>query len=471
MAKIARVIVIIGSVVVAGVLPACAVKTPPPAADSLIATLPSTTAIPATWAAAVGGDGPVTDDWVLAFADAQLEAVVDEGLRNNLDLRAAVARVDVATALVVQARSLLYPHLAIIGGAGAVGRDSTKDRSGLAGEVSWELDLWGRVRAQGASATALREATVADLHSARLSLAALVATLWYETVATERLRATAEEATVVYADLLRLVRARNAVGSAGLQDVALAGADLDRARRRERAYATSEQQIERGLEVLIGRYPSAELALAPDLPVVPGPVPDGLPSELLARRPDLIAAERRLASAFHDIQVAEAARLPRLALTGVGGRSTSELLRLASVGAGFWKFGLDVLAPIFTGGALRAGVDRANAEQQAALALYGQAALRAFSEVESSLAGEQLLADQEGFLESVLAQDTEALRLGRLRFDAGASDLLSVLELQARQLNTRFELIGIRNDRLANRIALHLALGGGFAPPAAPTTP
>ena len=188
MAKVARVIVVTGSVVIAGVLPACAVKNPPPGADSLIATLPSTTAIPATWAAAVGGDGPVTVDWVLAFADAQLEGLVDEGLRNNLDLRAAVARVDVATALVVQARSLLYPQLAIIGGAGAVGRDSTKDRSGLAGEVSWELDLWGRVRAQGASATALREATVADLHSARLSLAALVATLWYQTVATERLR-------------------------------------------------------------------------------------------------------------------------------------------------------------------------------------------------------------------------------------------------------------------------------------------
>jgi multidrug efflux system outer membrane protein len=471
MAKVARVVVFIGSVAVAGALPACAVKTPPPGADSLVATLPSTTAIPATWASAVGGDGPVADDWLRAFADAQLEALVEEGLRNNLDLRAAAARVDVAAALVVQARSLLYPQLAIIGGGGAVGRDSVKDRSGIAGEVSWELDLWGRVRAQTASATALRDATTADLQSARLSLAALVATLWYQTVATERLRVTAEEAIVVYAELLRVVRARNQIGSAGLQDVALAGADLDRARRRERAYATSEQQTERGLEILLGRYPSAELALAADLPGVPGPVPDGLPSELLARRPDLIAAERRLAAAFHDIQVAEAARLPRLALTAGGGRSTSELLRLAGVGAGFWKFGLDVLAPLFTGGALRAAVDKASAEQQAALSLYGQAALRAFSEVESSLAGEQLLADQEGFLESVLAQDTEALRLGRLRFDAGASDLQSVLELQARQLNTRFELINIRSDRLANRIALHLALGGGFATPATSPIP
>jgi outer membrane protein TolC len=197
---------------------------------------------------------------------------------------------------------------------------------------------------------------------------------------------------------------------------------------------------------------------------VPAPVPDGLPSELLERRPDLVAAERRVASAFHMIQAAEAARLPRITLTAFGGRSTSELLRLAGVGAGFWRLGFDVLAPLFTGGALKAQVSIANADQKTALALYGQAALRAFSEVESTLANEQLLADQQRFLESVLAQDTEALRLDRLRFDAGATDLLHVLQLQARQLNTQFELIDIRNDRLSNRVALHLALGGGFLP-------
>jgi outer membrane protein TolC len=172
-----------------------------------------------------------------------------------------------------------------------------------------------------------------------------------------------------------------------------------------------------------------------------------------------------MASAFHLIQAAEAARLPRLALTAGGGRSTSELLRLASVPAGFWKAGIDLLLPLFTGGALRAEIDRATAEQQAALALFGQTALRAFAEVENALAGEQLLAEQEQHLTNVLAQDAEALRLGRLRYDAGATDLLHVLQLQARQLDTRLELIDLRADRLANRIALHLALGGGFVPP------
>ena len=450
------------------VLASCAVKQPPPPQAALDDVLPAATDVPGAWKAAGGAAGPVATDWVQTFADPQLEALVDEGLRNNLDLQAAAARIDIASALVVQARSVLYPRLAIIGGAGVVGRDDARDRSGLAGEISWEIDLWGRVRAQSASAEAARQATDADLVYARQSVAALVATLWYQTIATEELRQTALEATAIYEDLLRLVRMRHRVGKVSQQDIALTGADLDRARQREREFATSLQQIERGLEVVVGRYPAAELQLAAALPGVPPPVPEGLPSELLERRPDLVAAERRVASAFHAIQVAQAARLPRIALTAVGGRSTSELLRLANVGAGFWTVAANLIAPIFTGGALAAEVARATAEQQAALAMYGQTALRAFGEVESTLASEQLLADQQRHFEAVLSQDGEALRLGRLRYDAGATDLLDVLQLQARQLATRFDLIGIRNDRLANRIALHLALGGGFATASAP---
>lgn len=451
-----------------GAAAGCAVKQPPAPPDELKTVLPPTTTVPPEFKSTGGVAGGVTTDWVQSFGDPQLEALVDEGLRNNLDLKAAATRIDVAASLVVQARSLLYPQIAVIGGTGIVGRDTVKDRSGISGDLDWELDLWGRVRAQAAAAAAARVASDADLLFARQSLAASVATLWYDTIATERLRLTALQATDVYGDLLNLVRQRNQVGQIGQEDVNLAGADLDRARRRERAYATSKQQVVRGLEVVVGRYPSAELALAADLPAMPAPVPEGLPAELLGRRADLIAAERRVAAACHLIQVAEAARLPRISLTAGGGVSTSDLLRLANVPAEFWRFGANLLAPIFTGGALEAQVKIANADQQAALALYGQAVLRAFSEVESTLSNEGLLADQQRYLESVLSQDTEALRLGRLRYQAGATDLLHVLQLQAKQLDTQFDLIGIHNERLANRVALHLALGGGFAPAPAP---
>ncbi len=447
----------------------CAVTKPPPPDQALAGILPSTTPVPSAWTAPAGVDGPAMTEWVQTFGDVQLEMLVDEALRNNLDLEAAAARVEIASGLITQARALLFPQLSIASGAGVVGRDGgIRDRSGLIAEASWELDLWGRVRARTASATAAREAADADLLYARQSLAATVATLWYQTIATERLRRTAEEAAAVQEGLVRIVQTKHRVGKVSQQDIALAGADLDRRRHRERVFATAEQQIARGLEIVVGRYPRAELALAADLPELPPPVPAGLPSELLERRPDLIAAERRVAAAFHQIQVAKATRLPRVALTGSGGQSTSELLRLADVGPGFLTVFANFLAPIFDGGAMKAQVDIATAEQQAALALYGQTALRAFGEVETALASEQLLADQQAYLERVYAQDSDALRLGRVRYNVGATDLLDVLQLQTRQLDTSFELIGIRADRLSNRVALHLALGGGFAPPAAP---
>jgi outer membrane protein, multidrug efflux system len=140
----------------------------------------------------------------------------------------------------------------------------------------------------------------------------------------------------------------------------------------------------------------------------------------------------------------------------------------ANVPSEFWRVGVDMMALLFTGGTLAAQVQTATADQQAALAVYGETALHAFSGVETSLANEQLLADQQRYLEAVLTQDTEAVRLGRLRYTAGAIDLLHVLQLQAKQINTRFDLIGIYNQRLADRVGLHLALGGGFEPPPNP---
>src|SRR5688572_19183119 len=321
-----RLVWLLGSVVLGGASVGCAVKQPPQPADALAGVLPGATVVPPEWSATAGVDGAVIAEWLRTFQDAQLDALVDEALQHNLDLVVAAARVDGAAALARAARALLYPQLIGTALAGVFARDGTHDGDALFLSVSWELDLWGRVRAAGASAEAMRAATAADALSARQSLAALVATLWYQTIATERLRQTAITAAAVHEDLLRLVRTRNDIGQVGAQDVALAGADLDRARERERAFASSLQETARSLEVLLGRYPAAEVKLAPDLPPVPPPVPDGLPSELLERRPDLVAAERRVASAFYMVQSAKAARLPRITLTGSGGRSSNDLI-------------------------------------------------------------------------------------------------------------------------------------------------
>jgi NodT family efflux transporter outer membrane factor (OMF) lipoprotein len=383
---------------------------------------------------------------------------------NNLDLKAAAARVDVAAGLVVQARSLLYPYVNIVGGVGATGRDDVRDKSGIGGQVLWELDLWGRVRAQAAEASAVEAAAAADLAYARQSLAATTSKLWYQAISVALLQQNAARTITVYEELARLVGVRFDVGQSSRQEVAMAEADLFRIRRQERQLVSAQQQVVRGLETLVGRYPAAELQLAGDIAALPGPVPEGLPAELLERRPDLVAAERRVAAAFYGIQVATAARLPAVAITAAGGRSTNEIFKLVGVSPNFWQVGLGFLAPLFTGGALAAAVDTATAEQQTAVALYGRTVLAAFQEVETVLENETLLSEQEEFLQTALARDQEAVRLGRVRFDVGQIDLLSVLQLQARQYDTEYDLITLRNDRLSNRIALHLALGGGFRP-------
>jgi len=227
--RFTRLVCLLSSVVLGGTSLGCAVKQPPQPADALAGVLPGTTVVPPEWTATTGVSGAVNADWLGTFQDPQLDTLVDEALQHNLDLVAAAARVDGSAALATAARALLYPQLWANGLSGVVTRGDARTRSGLVLSVSWELDLWGRVRAAGASADALREATAADALAARQSLAALVATLWYQSIATDRLRATAITATSIYDELLRLVRTRQDVGQVGGQDVALATADLERA--------------------------------------------------------------------------------------------------------------------------------------------------------------------------------------------------------------------------------------------------
>ena len=214
--------------------------------------------------------------------------------------------------------------------------------------------------------------------------------------------------------------------------------------------------------MLLGRYPGAELEVKQEFSNVPPPVPAGLPSELLERRPDLVAAEKRVASAFQRTVEAEAAKLPSIKLTAGGGQATNDLINLLGVERNFFNVGANFVAPIYTGGALEAQVDIATSDQETALAAYGQTALIAFSEVETALSNEQLIAEREKYLKDVVNQYTKALKVSKKQYEVGRTDLLSVLIVQARLIGAESALISIRDDRLANRVNLHLALGGSF---------
>jgi outer membrane protein TolC len=244
------------------------------------------------------------------------------------------------------------------------------------------------------------------------------------------------------------------------------------------AAATAEDQVRqaqsgreralRSLELLVGRYPKAELEVGAALPALPSPPPAGLPSQMLERRPDLVAATRRVAAAFNQVESAKAARLPRLSITADAG-SASRSFRDLSLDDVFWNVAANLMGPIFDGGRLKEQVVIETAKQQEALALYGKAALTAFQQVEQALAEEGRLLARVDLVAAADQDQREALRLATMRFDAGIIDQVALLVVQGQALNTRLADLAVRVERLTNRVDLHLALGGGFEPP--PPTP
>ena len=199
---------------------------------------------------------------------------------------------------------------------------------------------------------------------------------------------------------------------------------------------------------------------------MPPPVPVGMPSQLLERRPDVIAAERRVAAAFDRVGEARAAQLPRISLTAGGSSVSSDLIVLKDTSNPIWSFGGNLIAPLYQGGALRAQVEIRSAEQKQAVAEYARAGQRAFGEVENALAAENALRDREAILEATVRDSERALELAQIQYRVGSVDLRAVEQNQLALYSARISLLRVQTERLAQRVNLHLALGGGFDLPA-----
>lgn len=448
-------------------LSACAVKQPTSIDETAKEALPESTEIaPVYVEAANAATGTVTDGWLKSFADPELEAIVAEAINNNLNLKAAVARVDAAAGFATQAGAELKPVIGA-GGRGLAAEgfsagDPSLTSSGVALNMSWEMDLWGRVRSQAAAGEAAFEAAQYQLEWAYQSIAAQTAKVWFLVTEAKLQLGLAEAAQELYESNLKVIESKYKQGQVTSREVALARAQVASGQATIRKARGARQQSARALEVLLGRYPAAEIEGADDLAATLSPIPVGMPSELLERRPDLRAAERAVAAQYYQIQSAEAARLPRISLTAGLGTSSNELSNLVSLGSDYWTAGANFAAPIFAGGALAAQVDVESAQYKEAMANYGLVALRAFSEVEQGLANETLLREREEFMRQVLAESTEALRVARVQFDVGKVDFLLVLQQQGQVIAARVNLLNIQDQRLQQRIDLHLALGGSF---------
>jgi len=434
-------------------LAGCATAPPPEQEVILSDALPETTDVAGKWASAAEA-GEVPDGWLKSYNDPQMEAVVGEALKNNLGLRTAAANVDAAAGQATIAGARLKPTVGLGGGAANEAGDGSY---GVNANVSWEVDVWGRLRSLSAASEQQFLAAQATFEFARLSLAAQTAKAWYLATEAAQHRKLAEESVGIFSQLLEIVEAREAVGRVSDQDVALARADLAAAEERLRGTEGGYQSAVRSLELLLGRYPGAEMEVAEEFVPVPAVPPAGLPSDLLDRRFDLVAAEANVKAQFQNVEASKLAKLPSFSLTAAGGLSSN-----STPDSSFFNIGANFLQPVFNAGALQAQVEIETALQEAALASYGQTALAAFNEVETSLTNVALLRERVEFQSSAVDDNKIAVERTQTQYEVGRVDLLSLLQVQTRELSARSALIRLQNEELAEHINLHLALGGDF---------
>lgn len=446
--------------------------------------------VPGGWAEHAAAK-PVADaDWVDSFRDAALNGLVAVALEENRDLGKLAARIQTAEAEAAIAGAAGRPQVSgsfnpgrnqtnfiglpgtnlferVTGQEGAV-LSSLFNQFELTLNLRWELDIWGRVRAGRSASLERLEASRGDYEAARLSLAGQVVRTWFEMAAAADQIRLAEEALRVFLETERVVESdfREGVVRPGRDagsDLSLARVDVANARAALAGRETDLPRMRRRLEVLLGRYPQGAVEGAGRLPDLPGLPAAGIPAQLLERRPDLLAAERRLAAADHRVLEAERSLLPAISLTSAYGTTSPELSGILNGDRVIWNLAGNLTQPLLEGGRLRETVKARGADRDFAMAEYEQAVLNAFQEVEDALSREKFLAEQQRAAEEAVRLAGEAMKRTQSAFKDGLGDVLSLLNAQQRWINAKSSLIDVRRQRLENRVDLHLALGGSFA--------
>ena len=452
---------------VLAMLSACALEPAPGSADYRAEALGGVHP-PDQWSAEGAAAGPVASAWLTTFGDSRLDALIAEAMANNLDLKVAAARVQVASEYVRLADSTLWPQVNLLArGGGEMGGDAS-GLNGVGLYANWELDLWGRMRSARAAAEASYGSAAADAEYARQSVAALVAKAYFLAIEASLQLRLAQETVATSQQLVAFAEQRQRIGKGDGYDTALARGNVETLRDSAEKLTLSRGQALRALEVLVGRYPAADIEVATQLTQPTAPVPAGLPSELLERRPDVVAADRRVAAAFYGVQEAKAARLPSISLTASVSDISSDLFVLKNRVNPMWSAGASLLQPVFNAGALQTQVRIRTAQQKQSIAEYGQIGAQAFAEVEDALSAEFAASRREAVLARAVAENKMALEFVQQRYQVGPGDLRAVSQQQLVVLGTQSALLRVQSERLVQRVNLYLALGGGFdAEPAA----
>jgi NodT family efflux transporter outer membrane factor (OMF) lipoprotein len=443
--------------------PACQGPAAPPDVKERVAMPTREEFRNAPGAAAARDSGKVSDNWIATFSDSRLNALVQEAESKNPDLAIAAARRNRALAEAGKADSALSPKVdAVMGAERASTSSATADRFNLGLSVSWEADVWGRLADASKAAELDAVAAQADYEFARQSIAAQVATAWFLAISAQEQLALDKVLLVERQRVQRITQARFDVGEARQLDLDLV---VGQSAAQQQAVDASQGALEsalRSLEALLGRYPSQEIEVLTSLPELPPSPPVGLPSELLERRPDLVAADRRVAAAFNRVGSAKAAKLPRIGLTAGGGLASRDLSSLFDPGQAVWNLGANLLGPLFDGGEREAQVRIAQAAEQESLANYVKVAQRAFLEVETALANERILRLRDANLQTAEDRLLRARNAGEERYKVGEMSILDVDQLHTDHAAAAKQRLQVRQELFRQRINLHLALGGSF---------
>ncbi len=410
-------------------------------------------------------DALPTTDWVRSFPDPILIELVDEALRENTNIGAAYARLDGAIAREKISQAGRLPSVGATGGLSRTERvnefipDSTGINIGL--NASWEPDLWGRI-SDGVNASELEsEASAVDVAGARLSITGSVAQAWFGLIEAGLLTDLSQREVETQERALRLTERRFQSGVSGSQDVRLVRSSLAQAEANKASREQRVSDLSRQLEVLLTRYPAYAISGAPDLPELPALEGVGAPAFILTQRPDLIAAERRMAAQGIQIDLAKKALLPSLSLTGSTSAAGGGLGSFFDIDALVASLVSNVTAPIFQGGRLRANVEVQEAVLKQQLQSYIGTVLNAYLDVETALYAEGRLEEREIALRVSVEEALAAEDRLEQRYIEGLATILQLLDAQSRRISSEGQLISARAERLQNRVRLHVALGGG----------
>ncbi len=428
---------------------------------------------PPDWEVAAPADGIARGAWWKIFGDGGLDALEDQVAISNQNVRQAEAAYRVARAVARGARADFFPTIGASAGAtrsqgaaqattGHVATPGVVDFYSVSADLTWEIDVWGRIRRNVEANVEAAQSSEADLENARLSFQAELASDYFALREADAEKALLDTNVEAYQKALTLTTDKFQQGVVSGVDVAQAQTQLSSTRAQATDVALQRAQLEHAIAVLIGKAPADLSVPAAPLTANPPPIPTVLPSELVERRPDVASAERQVAAANARIGVAIAAFFPTLGLSASGGYGNSVIGQLFSLPDRFWSIGASLAGTLFSGGKRRAAKEQAEAAYDMSVAAYRQSVLTAFQDVEDQLAALRLLEDEARDEADAVTAAERALSLAQTRYTGGITSYLEVITAEATALENERTAVQLRNRRMAAAVALVRALGGGW---------